>query len=156
MISHMILFVEHSLMHDLCCCWCLPLSNETNTNWSNSFYNLLDEKNLLMQDSKKKSWIIMSFICTVFSQPYPFSFFLTNMVSPWYLKGLVKSMTSALSGLMVRVATMRSALPSSSSPTSPSHRSLLWWWVPPLDTTLRCDESGQGMKKNQYRHQNSH
>ena len=44
MISRMILFVEHSLMHDLCCCWCLSLSNETNTNSSNIFYNSVKKK----------------------------------------------------------------------------------------------------------------
>ena len=48
--------------------------------------------------------------------------FLTSIVSPWYLNGLENSIHSALSLLIVSAATIRSDLPSITSPTIPFHR----------------------------------
>ena len=48
--------------------------------------------------------------------------FFTNIVSPWYLKGLENSIHSALSLLIVRAATIRSAFPAIISPTIPFQR----------------------------------
>lgn len=47
--------------------------------------------------------------------------FFSKMVIPWYLYGLLNSMNSALSGLMVKGATIISALSETSSPIKPDH-----------------------------------
>lgn len=49
-----------------------------------------------------------------------FTFF-SKIVIPWYLNGLLNSMNSALSGLMVRGANIISALSYTNSPIKPFH-----------------------------------
>lgn len=50
------------------------------------------------------------------------------MVIPWYLKGLVNSISMDLSGVMVRGAMIMSATPRTRSPTMPDQR----LWVEPF------------------------
>ena len=47
--------------------------------------------------------------------------FLTSIAIPWYLKGFENSMYCALSLLIVNDATIKSAFPSTTSPTAPFH-----------------------------------